>query len=91
MNETVDVSNQLSGATRLFPIIGDPITCVESPVRLTRMFAEHEHNDVCIPMHVTEDVLDVVMAGLSDTLNVEEFLSRCCKSSRHSPIAAMFL
>ena len=29
---------QLSGATRLFPIIGDPIKYVESPMRLTRTF-----------------------------------------------------
>jgi hypothetical protein len=28
----------LSGATRLFPIIGDPIRYVESPMRLTRTF-----------------------------------------------------
>jgi hypothetical protein len=28
----------LNGATRLFPIIGDPIKYVESPMRLTRTF-----------------------------------------------------
>jgi len=32
------VLGQLSGATRLFPIIGDPIKYVESPMRLTRTF-----------------------------------------------------
>ncbi len=30
--------DRLSGATRLFPIIGDPIKYVESPMRLTRTF-----------------------------------------------------
>jgi shikimate dehydrogenase len=74
MNETVDMSSQLSGATRLFPIIGDPITYVESPVRLTRTFAEREHNGVCIPMHVTAEDLDVAMAGLSATANVDGIL-----------------
>ena len=34
----------LSGATRLFPIIGDPIKYVESPVRLTRTFEERDYN-----------------------------------------------
>ena len=34
------MSDQLSGATRLFPIIGDPIRYVESPVWLTRTFAD---------------------------------------------------
>jgi shikimate dehydrogenase len=44
--------NQLSGATRLFPIIGDPVKYAESPVRLTRTFAERGHNGMCIPMQV---------------------------------------
>ena len=42
--------NQLSGATRLFPIIGDPVKYVESPVSLTRTFGERGHNGMCIPM-----------------------------------------
>jgi hypothetical protein len=66
--------NQLSGATRLFPIIGDPITYVESPVRLTRTFGELEHNGICVPMHVTNEDFDVVMAGLSTTFNVDGIL-----------------
>src|SRR5260370_37428488 len=36
----IDMFNQLSGATRLFPIIGDPVKYVESPVSLTRTFGE---------------------------------------------------
>jgi shikimate dehydrogenase len=66
--------NQLSGATRLFPIIGDPVIYAESPVRLTRTFEERKHNGLCIPMHVTEEDLDVVMAGLSATFNVDGIL-----------------
>jgi shikimate dehydrogenase len=66
--------NQLSGTTRLFPIIGDPIGYVESPVRLTRTFEERGYNGVCIPMHVTEENLDVVMASLSATINVDGVL-----------------
>ena len=31
------VLNQLSGETRLYPILGDPITAVKSPQRLTRV------------------------------------------------------
>ena len=34
--------NHLSGATRLFPIIGDPIKYVESPMRLTRTFGARD-------------------------------------------------
>jgi len=39
--------DRLSGATRLFPIIGDPIKYVESPMRLTRTFGEREYNGIC--------------------------------------------
>jgi hypothetical protein len=37
-SEAIDMPDLLSGATRLFPIIGDPIRYVESPMRLTRTF-----------------------------------------------------
>ena len=42
--------NQLRGATRLYPIIGDPVRYTESPVRLTRTFGNRGHAGVCIPM-----------------------------------------
>lgn len=66
--------NQLSGATRLFPIIGDPVRYVESPVRLTRTFGERGHHGMCIPMQVPEGDLGVVMAGLGATPNVDGIL-----------------
>jgi shikimate dehydrogenase len=68
------MSNQLSGATRLFPIIGDPVKYAESPVRLTRTFGERSHNGVCIPMQVPAGGLDIVMACLEATLNVDGIL-----------------
>jgi shikimate dehydrogenase len=66
--------NQLSGATRLFPIIGDPVKYTESPVSLTRTFGERRHNGMCIPMQVSAGHLDVVMAGLTATPNVDGLL-----------------
>jgi shikimate dehydrogenase len=66
--------SQLSGATRLFPIIGDPVTYAESPVRLTRTFEERRHHGVCIPMQVPAGSLDVVMAGLAAAPNVDGIL-----------------
>jgi shikimate 5-dehydrogenase len=56
--------NRLSGATRLFPIIGDPIKYVESPMRLTSTFGARDYNGICVPMQVPADDLDAVMAGL---------------------------
>ena len=66
--------DHLSGATRLFPIIGDPIEYVESPARLTRSFGARGHNAVCVPMQVPGPALDDVMRGLSSTPNVDGLL-----------------
>ena len=66
--------DHLSGATRLFPIIGDPIKYVESPVQLTRSFGARGYNAVCLPMQVPESALDDVIRGLSSTLNVDGLL-----------------
>jgi shikimate dehydrogenase len=42
----------LSGATRVVPIVGDPIAQVKSPAGVTAAFAERGLNAVCIPLHV---------------------------------------
>jgi shikimate dehydrogenase len=65
---------QLSGATRLFPIIGDPIKYAESPIRLTRTFDERGYNGICVPLQVATDDLDAVMAGLTASRNVDGIL-----------------
>ena len=66
--------DHLSGASRLFPIIGDPIKYVESPMRLTRTFGEHGYNGVCVPLQVAASDLDTVMAGLTASRNVDGIL-----------------
>ncbi len=65
---------QISGTTRLFPIIGNPVTYVESPKRLTRTFAERGHDGVCVPIDVTEEHLGVVIEGLTASANVDGIL-----------------
>lgn len=65
---------QLSGATRLYPIIGDPVKYAESPVRLTTTFRERGHNGLCLPMQVGQDDLDVVMSALTVLSNVDGIL-----------------
>ena len=66
--------DNLSGETRLFPIIGDPIIFAKSPQRLTSGFEARGHNGICIPMQVSEADLDVVMPGLTRTPNVDGVL-----------------
>ncbi len=65
---------QLSGATRLYPIIGDPVRYAESPARLTSNFEHRGHNGLCIPMQVSEGHLDAVMTGLTAIPNVDGLL-----------------
>jgi shikimate dehydrogenase len=64
----------LSGATRLYPILGDPVTAVQSPQQLTRGFERRGHNGICVPMQVPRGALQSVMLGLSHTPNVDGLL-----------------
>lgn len=64
----------LSGETRLFPIIGDPIIYVKSPERLTSGFEKRGHNGFCVPMQVPEATLPDVMRGLTLVPNVDGLL-----------------
>jgi shikimate dehydrogenase len=64
----------LSGETRLFPIIGDPIIFVKSPQRLTSGFEARGHNGICVPMQVPEANLESVMHGLSLIPNIDGLL-----------------
>ena len=66
--------DHLSGATRLFPIIGDPIRYVESPGQLTRTYRARRHDALCVPMQVPEAALDDVLRGLSAVPNVDGLL-----------------
>jgi shikimate dehydrogenase len=64
----------LSGETRLYPILGDPITAVKSPQTLTRGFETRGHNGICVPMQVPQADLEAVMHGLSLVPNVDGLL-----------------
>ena len=65
---------KLNGATRLFPIIGDPIIYVQSPERLTSGFAARGHNGICVPMQVPEGALEIVMQGVTRIPNIDGLL-----------------
>ena len=64
----------LSGETLLYPIIGDPISFVKSPQRLTAKFAERGHNGVCVPMLVPDRKLTDLLRGLAPVPNVRGLL-----------------
>jgi shikimate dehydrogenase len=64
----------LSGATLVYPIIGDPIGFVKSPPRMTRRFEARGHDGICVPLQVPAAGLDAAMRGLALMGNVDGML-----------------
>lgn len=79
-----------TGATAIFPIVGDPVDQVKSPAAITAIFAARGENAVCIPMQVSPADLAGLMASLHAVKNVGGILVtvphkraslRCCETS----------
>ena len=64
----------VNGATRLFPILGDPIAQVKSPAGISGEFPALGHNALCVPMHVRPADFDTVVRGLRATVNCGGFI-----------------
>src|SRR5712675_2991655 len=52
--EVTGMLENLSGETRLFPIIGDPIIFVKIPPRLTGDLEARGDNAICVPLQLPE-------------------------------------
>lgn len=61
----------LSGATRVIPIIGDPIAQVKSPGGVTHELNARGLNAVVVPMHVAAADVDAFIDGVSLAKNVD--------------------
>ena len=61
----------ISGATRLYAILGDPIAQVRSPTLFTERFAAAGMNAVMVPMHVLPEHFDATMRTLMALGNVD--------------------
>jgi shikimate dehydrogenase len=61
----------LNGASRLYPIIGDPIAQVKSPTGVSEHLQSLGLNALCVPMQVPVADLNAVMAGLQAVPNVD--------------------
>ena len=61
----------LNGATRLYPLLGDPIIYARSPDWLSKHMAKRGMNCISLPMEVPDGQLKVVMDGLAATGNVD--------------------
>jgi shikimate dehydrogenase len=61
----------ITGETRLFPILGDPIAQVRSPRYLTEILERRGQNAIVPPMHVAPEHLATTVAALKATHNVD--------------------
>ena len=61
----------LDGATRLIPIIGDPIAQVKSPAGVTHALQQRGLNAVCVPFHVTADDVDPFIEAAKRVQNID--------------------
>jgi shikimate dehydrogenase len=66
-----DMTINLNGRTRLYPLLGDPIVYARSPDWLSKHMAKRGMNMISLPMEVPDGSLDVAMAGLAATKNVD--------------------
>lgn len=64
-----------NGATRLVPIVGDPIAQVKSPAGITAALQERGRNAYVVPIHVGSEDLAACFAGLSRARNIDGILA----------------
>ena len=64
----------ITGTTRLYAIIGDPVAHVRTPMAFNAFFAEHGVDAVCLPFHFGRDHLDAGWEGMRQLLNLDGFI-----------------
>lgn len=79
---------RITGATRLYAIIGDPIAQVGSPKAFTERFAAAGKDAVLIPVHVPVDRFDIVVPGLMGIGNLDGLLVTVPFKPRMVPFAS---
>lgn len=64
----------ISGRTRLFAVLGDPVAQVKAPAMMNRLFAGRGVEAVFVPVEVSPRDLDAVVDGLKRIGNLDGFL-----------------
>jgi shikimate dehydrogenase len=64
------ITQRITGRTRLYLIVADPIAHVKAPELLAPVFAEAGHDGVCVPLHVTPENLAEMVAALRHAKNL---------------------
>jgi shikimate dehydrogenase len=63
------------GETRIYPIIGDPIAQVKSPVTMTSGFEARGLNAIVVPVHVAPADVDAVVRAFAPVRNVDGIIA----------------
>ncbi|GAA3537501.1 shikimate dehydrogenase [Amycolatopsis ultiminotia] len=61
----------ISGTTRLYVVLGDPVAQVQSPALLNPIFAKLDLDAVLVPVHAKPECLEQVVAGLQCIGNLD--------------------
>jgi shikimate dehydrogenase len=64
----------ITGTTRLYCIIGDPVGHVRTPMAFNDYFAARNIDAVCLPVHIGRDDLPRGWAGLKSMTNMDGFI-----------------
>ena len=69
------MSLSLSGATRIYVIIGDPIAQVKAPAGLTAALQSRGHDAIIVPMQVSPDHVDSFVAAMGPVKNLDGIIA----------------
>ncbi|MFJ9034715.1 shikimate dehydrogenase family protein [Streptomyces sp. NPDC102274] len=61
----------ISGTTRLYVVLGDPVAQVQSPALMNPLFARRELDAVLVPVHAGPEHFDQIFDGLRRISNVD--------------------
>lgn len=64
----------ITGTTRLYSIIGDPIAHVRTPMAFNDYFAARKIDAICLPVHIRSNDLPRGWAGLKSIVNMDGFI-----------------
>ena len=81
-------TSRITGATRLYAIIGDPIAQVRSPEVFTERFAAAGMDAVLVPVHVPRDRFDAIVPALMALGNLDGLLVTVPFKARMVPFAS---
>ena len=64
----------ITGTTRLYAIIGDPVAHVRTPIVFNEYFSAHGIDAVCVAIHIGKDEINQGWAGLKSIRNLDGFI-----------------